>query len=211
MKCCKENHQAMSVRVFWFLFFVCLGFFSVLTWTCGTVSHHTTADLWAARGWTWWFNRQISWCLMYLIFWVSNVDGNTKTAEFESEFYLQNETCMLFSEELVMNSPPRLKFAWKFKFINPSIQTYFPLIPEVLLLAVFGKIITLLSLEHNDSLILSPEAVAACWAFLLLLLVNALEEAALSPVKRRIFWQEQKRPSQSPLSPLTVSYLLSAS
>lgn len=41
-------------------------------------------------------------------------------------------------------------------------KKYFPVVPEVLLLRVFGKITTLLSLGHNDSLILSPEAVGAC-------------------------------------------------
>lgn len=75
-------------------------------------------------------------------------------------------------------------------------KKYFPLVPEVFLLAFSGKIITLLSLRHNDSLILSPEAVATRWAFLLLL-VNGSRRGYSASNQKRIFWQGQKRPSVS--------------
>lgn len=71
-------------------------------------------------------------------------------------------------------------------------KKYFPLVPEVLLLAVFGKIITLLSLGHNDSLILSPEAVAARWAFLLLLLVNGRRGYSVCSQKKDFLARAEK-------------------
>lgn len=55
----------------------------------------------------------------------------------------------------------------KFKFS----KKYFPLVPRVLLLLVFGKIITFLVGMVIDSFCLHDE-VATCWAFLLLFLVH---------------------------------------
>lgn len=83
MKCCKENHQTVRVR---------MGFLTFLTWTRRAMSHPNTVDLWAARGWTQWFSWQVPLSLIYLFFWVSNINGNTKNVEFESEFCLKNQT-----------------------------------------------------------------------------------------------------------------------
>lgn len=163
MKCCKENRQAVRVRT---------GFLTFLTWTRCTISHPNIVDLWAARGWTQWFSWQIPLSLIYLVFWVSNINGNTKNAEFESEFCLQNQNPYIFFWRAGNEQLPCLEVCVEVQ-VNKSKKKYSSLVPGVLLLAVFGKIITLLSVGHNDWLVFSPEAVATCWAFLLLFLLHS--------------------------------------
>lgn len=187
MKCCKENHQARRT------------FFAFLAWACCTISHHNSVGLWAAGGWTSWFSRQIPWSLLYLIFSVSHMNGCTKNAEFE----------FLFSEELAMhsshgNEPSQVCIDVQVHKSRFS-KKYFPVVPEVLLLTVFGKIMTLLSLEHNDSRVLPPEAVAAHWAFFL---INGTRRGYFVSSQKKHFFQRQKRVLQSPL---TVLYVLWAS
>lgn len=120
--------------------------------------------------------------------------GIEKTAELESEFCLQNETCALFSE-LAMNSPLALLGNVNMEVHDHKSEfsdKHFPLAPEVLLLAVFGNITSFLgkkSLSFWLQKQLLPTEPFSC-DFLLI----ALEEATLSPVKRRIFGKGRKEP-----------------
>lgn len=122
--------------------------------------------------------------------------GIQKNAEFESKFCLQNKTCVLFSE-LAMNRPLALLgnknmeiHVHKFEFS----EKYFPLVPEVLLLAVFGNTTSVLSLGIKSLSFCLQKQLLPTEPFSCYFLLMALEEATLSPVRWRIFGKGRKEP-----------------
>lgn len=156
-KCCKENHQVLRVK--WGCIFV------LLAWTCCIINHHCRSVSCPISD----FFRFSDFSLNVKYKW-----GYKKNAEFESKFFLKNESCALFSE-VAMNSSLALLGNRNMEVHDHKSEfseKYSPLVPEVLLLAVFGNITSFLSLAVK-TLILSPETAAAHTAFLLLLLVNS--------------------------------------
>lgn len=122
--------------------------------------------------------------------------GIRKHAEFELKFSLQNKTWVLFSEP-AMNSLRAILGNMNMEVhVHKSefSEKYFPLVPEVLLLGVFGNITSILSLGIKSISFCVQKQLLPTEPFSCYFLLMALEEAILSPVKWRIFGKGREEP-----------------